>query len=32
VTLSLWSHDAGGITARDFTLAAAVGLVDMGGE
>jgi 4a-hydroxytetrahydrobiopterin dehydratase len=24
VTLSLWSHDAGGITARDFTLAAAI--------
>jgi 4a-hydroxytetrahydrobiopterin dehydratase len=24
VTLSLWSHDAGGVTARDVTLAEAV--------
>ena len=24
VTLRLWSHDAGGLTARDFTLARAV--------
>lgn len=24
VTLSLWSHDAGGITPRDFALAAAI--------
>jgi 4a-hydroxytetrahydrobiopterin dehydratase len=28
VTLSLWSHDAGGITPRDFALAATI---DMGG-